>query len=133
MECLFCKIIKNEAPSYKVWEDENFLAFLDIKPIKHGHILLIPKIHLEDVFEVDDKSYTDIFIIAKKLIPYLKEATSVKRIGMVVAGFGVPHVHIHLVPINSGEELNPELAKGMSAIELENMQVLIKDVFKDVI
>ncbi len=132
MECLFCKIIRSEVPSLRVWENESALAFLDINPIKPGHVLLVPKEHSEDVFEMDETQFAELMISAKKLVPHLKGALSSRRVGMVVEGFGVPHTHIHLVPVNSGNELNPELAKAMSAVELENIQTLLLGAFKEV-
>jgi histidine triad (HIT) family protein len=79
---------------------------------------------------MNEEDYTTLLKNAKKIAPYLKKALSSKRVGMVVEGFGVPHTHIHLVPVNSGNELNPELAKGISAVELENIQILITDALK---
>jgi histidine triad (HIT) family protein len=127
MECIFCKIIKKEIPAYIVWENHNSLAFLDINPIKPGHILLIPKIHCEDIFEMNEEAYQQLLATAKQLIPHLKKATSAKRIGMIVEGFGVAHAHIHFVPVNFGNELNPELAHTALPDELEKMHTLLKE------
>lgn len=79
MKCIFCDIANNITNSYKVWEDENFFAFLDITPMNPGHILVIPKIHYEDVYDMPSSLYTDLFIAIKKLSPILKKVTSAKR------------------------------------------------------
>jgi histidine triad (HIT) family protein len=131
MECLFCNIASNKIPSFKVWEDEDFFAFLDIAPINPGHILLIPKIHAEDVFVLPEDLFGEIFQIAKKLIEPLKQATSAKRIGLAIEGLGVSHAHIHIVPIHKGNDLNPERAKRASEVELKEMQGILLNSFKN--
>ena len=131
MKCIFCDIANNITNSYKVWEDENFFAFLDITPMNPGHILVIPKIHYEDVYDMPSSLYTDLFIAIKKISPILKKVTSAKRIGLAIEGFGVAHVHIHLVPVNKGNELNPERARHLPEKELQEMQEALKDAFKD--
>jgi histidine triad (HIT) family protein len=127
MNCLFCEIIHAKVPAFTVWENDSFLAFLDIHPINPGHTLLIPKEHVEDVFAMSDETIENLFVTAKKLAPSLKKATSAKRIGIIVEGFGVPHVHVHLVPVNNGNELNPERAKEAAQEELNEMWGLIQD------
>lgn len=131
MDCIFCKFVKNEVTCAKVWENENFLVFLDIAPINPGHILLIPKNHNEDIFKLEDDLYSEIFKIAKKLSEPLKKITDAKRIGMVIEGFGVDHSHLHLVPLYKGHELNPERAKKASEDELKQMQTKLIEAFKD--
>lgn len=130
--CIFCDIANNITNSYKVWEDKNFFAFLDIAPVNPGHILVIPKIHYEDVYSMPNSLYTDLFIAIKKLSPLLKKATSAKRIGLAVEGFGVAHVHVHLVPVNKGGELNPERARHLPEKELQEMQIILKNAFDNV-
>ncbi len=130
MECIFCDIFAGEAPSFKVWENEDFLVFLDIVPINPGHLLLIPKKHVEDIFALPDRLFDEAFRTAKKLAGPLKRATSAKRIGMAIEGLGVPHAHIHLVPINKGNDLNPDRAKAASQKELGDMQNRLVESFK---
>ena len=130
MKCLFCDIINNEVPVFNVWEDDDFLAFLDINPINSGHTLLIPKVHIEDVFNMSDNYFRKLFLTAKKIAPILQKATRAKRVGMAVEGFGVPHAHLHLVPVNNGNELNPEKAKTATEAELNNIQKLILKIKK---
>jgi len=131
MECLFCNIANGRVPSFKVWENEDFFVFLDIAPINPGHVLLVPKKHFNDVFIMPQPLYAKMFEAAKYVAKILKKATSAKRIGLAVEGFGVLHAHLHLVPVNSGNEINPERAKAVSENELKNMQRLLKMYFKE--
>jgi histidine triad (HIT) family protein len=121
MGCPFCRIISGEIPAYRIWEDDEFYAMLDINPIKPGHTLLIPKRHADSVFDLDDQWYTQLFLRAKMLSAPLQRATGAKRIGIAVEGFCVPHIHVHLVPVNHGNELNPEHSRPAEAAVLENM------------
>ena len=105
--CVFCKIIEGKIPSYKLYEDENFFAFLDINPISEGHLLIIPKEHEEYLFDMEDEKYTAIMKLAKNLSAKLKEATKAKKIGLSVEGFGEAHAHIHLIPINKLGDFDP--------------------------
>ncbi len=90
MQCLFCNIANNKIPSFKIWENEDFFAFLDINPINPGHLLLIPKKHFEEVYDLPEELFIDLFKAAKFLAGKLKEATKAKRIGIAIEGFGVP-------------------------------------------
>lgn len=125
MNCLFCDFTNNEKDILKVWEDDSFLAFLDINPINPGHTLLIPKKHYSDVFEMDEQMYKSIFEAAKFLAVKIKKAFNAPRVGLAIEGFGVDHVHLHLVPTYGGNELNPEKAKPASRDELEAIQKII--------
>jgi len=118
LNCIFCKIIRKEIPSKIIYEDKNFLAVLDRNPINPGHILLIPKIHRDYIFSITDDSYIKLLLKAKELAVFMKKKINSERIGMAVEGFGVPHIHIHLVPVNAGNELNPEKAKSATEEEL---------------
>lgn len=102
-ECVFCNIVSGKLAAPKIWEDKDFYAFLDHKPINPGHTLLIPKKHAEYIFELEEPLYGRIFKSAKKLAKPLREAMQSQRIGVLVEGFGVAHLHIHLVPINKGD------------------------------
>jgi histidine triad (HIT) family protein len=126
-DCIFCKIIAGEIPGTKIWEDEDFLAFLDINPMNPGHTLLIPKRHQEYLFEVEEPLYSKIFDAAKKLSGPIKRAMGAKRIGVVVEGFLVPHVHIHLVPLHSGGELSFGRSKKATPEELQETAEKIKN------
>ncbi len=120
-DCIFCKIASGVIPSTKVYEDERFLAFLDINPINPGHTLIIPKSHSDFVFEMDSGEYGQMFAIARKLYGPIMAASGAKRVGMIVEGFLVRHAHLHLVPLNSPGELDFKRARKASPAELERM------------
>lgn len=122
MKCIFCDIIRGEIHAHKVWENDDFLAILDVNPINKGHLLLIPKKHIQDIFDMPSLLFSNIFQVAKKIAPMLKKSMKAKKIGIAVEGFGIPHVHIHLVPINKGNELNPERAKKASEASLKKLK-----------
>ncbi|MEX2017172.1 MAG: HIT family protein [Candidatus Pacearchaeota archaeon] len=119
--CVFCRIVQGEIPAEKIWEDEKHFAFLDLNPINPGHTLLLPKKHTDYIFDLNDKEYQELMLNAKKIAKILKEKLLPKRVGIAVEGFGVSHVHIHLVPLNKGNELNPERAKNMDSKELKKI------------
>lgn len=123
--CIFCKIAKGEIPSIKIWEDEKYLAFLDVNSITPGHTLLIPKSHTDYIFDLEDGEYCELTKNAKKIATKLKSKLNSKRIGLIVEGFLIPHVHIHLVPINNGHELNRESAKPTKKEDLEKVAKII--------
>ncbi len=107
MASIFTKIVNGEIPSYKVAEDDRFYAFLDINPLSKGHTLVIPKIEVEYLFDLDDKTYNDLFAFTKKVAASVEKSVECIRLGMVVYGLDVPHVHIHLIPLKGiGNELN---------------------------
>lgn len=109
---IFSKIIKGEIPSYKIAEDENYYAFLDINPLQKGHTLVIPKIEDDYIFNLDDKTYAGLMLFAKKVALALKQAIPCQRVGVAVLGMEVPHVHVHLVPMQTEKDMlfsNPKL------------------------
>jgi len=128
--CIFCRIINKEIPSYIIFEDENTLGVLDRNPINQGHILLIPKTHEEYVFNLPNDTYLQLMKTTKSVATMMKEKTKAKRIGLAIEGFGVPHTHIHLVPVNNGNELNPERAKSATDANLKFVQEKIYNVKK---
>jgi histidine triad (HIT) family protein len=103
--CIFCKIAKKEIPSDIVFEDKNFFAFLDINPVSHGHILIIPKEHIIWMQEANDKIISDIFILTKKLMLVMKKAMPCDYVQVSVNGEEVPHFHIHLIPRYFNDDL----------------------------
>ena len=107
MATIFTRSASGEIPSYKVAEDENYYAFLDINPLAKGHTLVIPK-HTEDdyIFHLDEATYAGLWAFARKVAIALKEAVPCKRVGVCVLGMEVPHTHIHLVPLQSEGDLN---------------------------
>ncbi|HEY0158356.1 MAG TPA: HIT family protein [Thermoanaerobaculia bacterium] len=105
--CVFCQIIRGVAPAHRIWESDDFVAFLSIHPCNPGHTCLIPKAHVDYVFDLQEPLYSRIFQVAKQLAEPLKLATDARRIGIAVEGFSVPHVHLHLVPLHAVSELDP--------------------------
>lgn len=129
MQCLFCDIAKGSQQAYRVWENNDHLIFLDINPINPGHLLLIPKQHIDDIFALSDPLYGELFRVAKGASNILREAINSKRVGLAIEGFGVAHAHVHLVPVNQGNELNPVRAKAASEDELKEMQQVLTNEF----
>jgi len=125
-DCIFCKIAKGEIDCAKVYEDEKFFAFLDVRPLNPGHTLLIPKKHADYVFEIDEPLYSELFQTAKKLSKPIQNAAKSKRIGISIEGFGVPHAHVHLIPINNVNEIDPNRARKASPEELSSVAGKIK-------
>ncbi len=106
MASIFTKIINGEIPSYKVAENEYNIAFLDISPICYGHVLVVPKIQTDYIFDIEDNSYQQLWLFAKEVAKKIEKVVECKRIGVAVIGLEVPHAHIHLVPLNSVEDIN---------------------------
>lgn len=106
MATIFTKIINGEIPSYKIAEDENYFAFLDINPLKAGHTLVIPKKETDYIFDIDDEHLAGMIIFSKKVAVAIKSHIRCNRIGIAVLGLEVPHAHIHLVPMDTMEDIN---------------------------
>lgn len=106
MATIFSKIIANEIPCYKVAEDENFFAFLDINPLAKGHTLVVPKKETDYIFDIEDNELAEMMLFAKKVAKAIEKSVTCERIGVAVIGLEVPHAHIHLVPINGLGDLN---------------------------
>ncbi len=109
-DTIFTKIVKGEIPCQKVYEDDKVLAFLDIRPVQPGHVLIIPKIQVEFVWDLPDDVYQDLMNVVKKLALHMREVLPQKYIHEAVVGTDVPHAHVHLIPFNKSSELrrNPE-------------------------
>lgn len=105
MASLFTKIVNGEIPAWKVAEDENYLAFLDIFPVAKGHTLVIPKKEVDYIFDLDEETYNGLHQFAKKVAIGLQKAIPCKKVGEMVLGLEVPHAHIHLVPMQSEADL----------------------------
>ena len=106
MGSIFTKIVNGDIPSYKVAENDNFLAFLDITPIRKGHVLVIPKDETDYIFDMSDDSIGSIFVFAKEVARKIKSVFPCKKVGITVIGLEVPHAHIHLIPMNSLSDMN---------------------------
>jgi histidine triad (HIT) family protein len=129
MASIFTKIVNGEIPAWKVAEDENYLAFLDIFPVSKGHTLVIPKKEVDYLFDLDDETYTGLQLFAKKVAIGIQKAIPCKKVGVMVLGLEVPHTHIHLVPMQTESDLlhfskklsfsNEEMAEITAAIAKE--------------
>jgi histidine triad (HIT) family protein len=106
MASIFSKVVSGEIPSYKIAEDANHLAFLDVFPLAKGHVLVIPKDETDSIFDLSDTAYTELWLFAKKTAKALKLAMPCKRVGIAVIGLEVPHAHIHLVPLQTVQDIN---------------------------
>ncbi|MDA9656098.1 HIT domain-containing protein [Flavobacteriales bacterium] len=127
MSTIFSKIIKNEILSFKILEDNKHLAFLDAFPLKKGHTLVIPKKELDYIFDIESDEYLELWLFAKKISIAMKKVLKCKRIAIVVIGLEVPHAHIHLIPMDSVEEINFSLPKlNLSNNQMNNISELIK-------
>ena len=106
MASIFTKIVNGDLPCHKVAENDQFLAFLDITPLREGHVLVIPKREVDYIFDIDDQLLSEMMVFAKMVAVKLKSAIPCKRIGVSVIGLEVPHAHIHLVPMDSVSDMN---------------------------
>lgn len=131
MASIFTRIIRGEAPAYRIWESDSFLAFLDINPVNPGHTLLVPKFEVEYLFDLPDALYGELWQRVRELAGPIQRAMQCRKIGLAVEGFGVAHVHVHLIPVNGLGELNPERAAAASSSELEAVQKRIVDAIRD--
>jgi len=111
MSSIFSKIISGDVPAYKVLENENFLAFLDISPLAKGHVLVIPKKETDYLFDISSDEYLELWKFAQQVAKAMDKAIDCKRIGVAVIGLEVPHAHIHLVPLNNVSDINFERPK----------------------
>ena len=126
MSSIFTKIINGEIPCYKVAEDENYFAFLDINPLTEGHTLVIPKKEVDYIFDLDDKTLGDMMIFAKKVAAQIRCKIECKRVAIVVLGLEIPHAHIHLIPINSENDVDFHREKlHLTAEEFEKIAAKI--------
>lgn len=132
MASIFSKIVKGEIPSFKIAEDENYYAFLDINPLSKGHTLVIPKQETDYLFDLNDEIYQGLLLFAKKVGKAIEATIECKRLGLVVYGLDVPHAHIHLIPLKgTGNEINFSNPKvKMDQAEFINLASGIAENFK---
>lgn len=126
--CVFCKIIKGGIPAAKVWENEEFLAFLSIAPINPGHTLAIPKKHVDYIFDLDEETLGKLLVVSKPVAQAIKQAFSPKtgKVGIMVAGGEVAHVHLHLIPMDTERDLTFDRQKSASLEEIQQNSEKIK-------
>jgi len=130
MASLFTKIVNGEIPAWKVAEDDNFLAFLDIFPVAKGHTLVIPKKEVDYLFDLDDETFTGLQLFAKKVAFGIQKAIPCKKVGVMVLGLEVPHAHIHLVPMQTEADLL-NFSKKMSFTK-EEMAEITADISREI-
>lgn len=126
MATLFSKIVAGEIPCHKVMESEKFLAFLDIMPIKKGHVLVIPKEEVDYIFDVNDDLLGEMMVFSKKVAKKIEKVHPCKRVGVTVIGLEVPHAHIHLIPIDKLDDMN--FAKDKLKLSSEELAQIAKDI-----
>lgn len=129
MASIFSRIVAGEIPCYKVAENEDCLAFLDIAPIAKGHVLCIPKKEVDYLFDIEDELYCKLQLFAKKVAKGLKKTCPCVKVGVAVIGVDVPHAHIHLVPLQNGSELNFKNKYEMSS---EKLAELAQEIAKSI-
>jgi histidine triad (HIT) family protein len=127
MSSIFTKIVNGEIPCYKIAEDANFLAFLDVNPNVKGHTLCIPKQEIDQLFEIDDELYLGLMQFSKKIATALQKTVPCKRIGMSVIGLEVPHAHVHLLPLNEMDEMRFQNKVTLSKEEFEALAKAIQN------
>ena len=131
MAGLFARIASGEIPSYKIAEDERFFAFLDINPLAKGHTLVIPKQEIDYIFDMDEDMYRDLWLFAMKVAKAIKKTVPCIKVGVAVIGLEVPHAHIHLVPLNSMDDINFSRPKLTLQVEdLKQISVAISAAVK---
>ena len=126
MSSIFTKIVNGEIPCYKIAEDENFLAFLDVNPNAKGHTLCIPKQEINKIFDIEDDLYLGLMAFSKKVAVALEKTVPCKRVGMAVIGLEVPHAHVHLIPLNEMDEMRFQNKVILSKEEFEDLLVAIQ-------
>lgn len=129
MSSIFTKIVNGEIPCYKVAEDENFLAFLDVNPNAKGHTLCIPKQEVDKFFDLEDNLYLGLMAFSKKVAIALEKTVPCLRVGMAVIGLEVPHAHIHLIPLNEMGEMTFKQKVSLTKQEFENLAKSIEANF----
>lgn len=125
MSSIFTKIINGEIPAYKITEDENFLAFLDVNPNAKGHTLCIPKQEINKIFDMEEEHYLGLMKFSRKVAKALEKTVPCKRVGVAVVGLEVPHVHVHLIPLNEMDEMR---FINKVKLEKEEFEALAKQI-----
>ena len=125
MSSIFTKIVNGEIPCYKIAEDENYLAFLDVNPNAKGHTLCIPKQEINKIFDIEDDLYLGLMAFSKKVAVALEKTVPCKRVGMAVIGLEVPHAHVHLIPLNEMDEMR---FQNKVSLTKEEFEVLAKSI-----
>ena len=129
MDTLFSKIISGEIPSYKVAEDDHCYAFLDIQPNTKGHVLCVPKVAIDKVFDLSETTYLQLMSFSRNVALAIRKAIDCKRVGMTVIGLDVPHAHVHLIPLKSMEDATFQKQVQLTSDEMEETAKAITGYF----
>jgi histidine triad (HIT) family protein len=128
MESIFTKIIDGSIPCFKIKEDEHFIAFLDINPIALGHTLVVPKVQVDKIFDLSDQLLSEALVFAKPIVKALEKTMDCQRCGISVIGLEVPHAHIHLVPIQTADDLN--FTRTKLTLSMDTLKQLQETIFQ---
>ncbi|WP_418264703.1 HIT family protein [Flavobacterium faecale] len=126
MSSIFSKIVKGDIPCYKIAEDENYLAFLDVNPNAKGHTLCIPKLEVDKLFDLDEEQYMGLMRFARKVALAIEKTVPCNRVGVSVIGLEVPHAHVHLIPINGMDDMRFLSKVQITKEEFENLALAIQ-------
>ena len=126
MSTIFSRIISGELPCHKILENENFISFLDISPLAIGHVLVVPKKEIDYIYDLPDELLGNLFVFSKKVATAIEKAIPCERIGIAVIGLEVPHAHVHLIPLNSVNDINFSLPK--MAISNEKLEMIAQQI-----
>jgi histidine triad (HIT) family protein len=124
--CVFCALVEGAIPARRVYEDSDHVAFFPLKHIEPGHTLLVPRRHDDYVFEMPVANYEALWRTAKRLAPAIKAVSGAARVGILVEGFSVPHVHVHLVPINKLNDLNPAREQAIAEADADRLAAKLR-------
>lgn len=132
MSTIFSKIINEEIPCYKVAENDEFLAFLDIRPNTIGHTLCIPKVEVDDILDLEEDRYKNLMLFSRKVAKSIKNVIQCKKVAISVIGLEVPHVHVHLIPINEMKDANFSEKVNISKSDFTKVAKLISNSFHSI-